>query len=224
MLFGLLGLAGSLIGANKQAKAAKAATNAQVAASDADRAQIEAHYQQIRGDLTPARNWLAPSSAAYAYEMGMGPKPAGHVGYQETPDFAFQRQQGNDSINALAGARGGLFSGATLQALADHNTGVAQQGYGNYLSRLGGMVDTGLSAAQMTGNASQNASAGISNALSGAGNARAAGAIAQGNAWSNGINNALGAFQYQQGMGQQGGGGGGSNWLFGGNSFGKTAW
>lgn len=116
------------------------------------------------------------------------------------PGYQFRLQSGNNSINALAGAKGGLNSGRTLQALADYNQGMASQEFGNVYSRLGGMTDMGLSAAQMSGQASQNAAAGVSNALSAKGNAQAAGAMGVGNAIQGGIQNGLGIWQYQKGL------------------------
>lgn len=56
--------------------------------------------------------------------------------YQESPGVAFMRNQGEQSLERAAAAGGGLASGRTL---ADANTfgqGVAEQGYGDYFSRL----------------------------------------------------------------------------------------
>lgn len=114
------------------------------------------------------------------------------------PGYQFRLQSGNDSINALAGAKGGLNSGRTMQALADYNQGIASQEFGNVYSRLGGMTDMGLAAAQMSGNASTNAAAGVSNALAARGNAQAAGTMGVANALQGGISNGLTLYQYQQ--------------------------
>lgn len=122
--------------------------------------------------------------------------------WDTTPGYEWRVEQGNDSINALAGARGGLVSGRTLQELARFNQGIASEEFNNVASRIGGLVDTGMSAAQMSGQASQNAAAGVSNALAGIGNARAAGAIGTGNAISGAINNGIGIWQYQRGLQQ----------------------
>lgn len=121
-----------------------------------------------------------------------------YKGYSFTPDYQFRLEQGQDSVNAMAGARGGLLSGRTLQDLSTFNQGLAAQGRNEYMQRLGGLVDTGMSAAGMSGNASQNAAAGVSNALSGIGNAQSAGAIGVGNALMGGMNNLAGLWQYQR--------------------------
>lgn len=121
-----------------------------------------------------------------------------YKGYSFTPDYQFRLEQGQDSVNAMAGAKGGLLSGRTLQDLSTFNQGLAAQGRNEYMQRLGGLVDTGMSAAGMAGNASQNAAAGVSNALSGIGNAGSAGAIGFGNAITGGLNNLAGLWQYQK--------------------------
>lgn len=134
---------------------------------------------------------------AYAQKNATGGK---RYEWTADPGYQFRLKSGNDSINALAGARGGLFSGRTLQALSDYNQGMASQEFGNVYSRLGGMTDMGMSAAQMSGQASQNAAAGVSNALAARGNAAAAGAIGVGNAIQGGISNGLSLWQYQKGL------------------------
>jgi hypothetical protein len=118
--------------------------------------------------------------------------------WTQDPGYQFRLKSGNDSINALAGAKGGLMSGRTLQALSDYNQGMASQEFGNVYSRLGGMTDMGLAAAQMSGNASTNAAAGVSNALAARGNAQAAGTMGVANALQGGISNGLSIYQYQQ--------------------------
>ena len=118
--------------------------------------------------------------------------------WTQDPGYQFRLKSGNNSINALAGAKGGLMSGRTLQALSDYNQGMASQEFGNVYSRLGGMTDMGLSAAQMSGNASTNAAAGVSNALAARGNAQAAGTMGVANALQGGIQNGLTLHQYQK--------------------------
>ena len=140
-----------------------------------------------------------------------------YAGLETTPGYKFQFDQGTAGVNALAGAKGGLNSGATLQALNDYGQGMAQQYRDSYLNRLAGLSDMGVSAASMQGNANSNAAAGVSNALSGIGNAKAAGAIGVGNAFSGMTNNLLGTFQYQKAMQPANTSGiGWGNWGFGG--------
>lgn len=119
-------------------------------------------------------------------------------GYTKTPGYDFRLQQGQDSLQAGAAARGGLYSGAAMRDLLKYGQDYGSNEYGNYLSRLGARADTGMAAAQMSGQASQQAAAGVSNALGNIGNAGAAGAIGVGNAITGGIQNGLGVWNYQQ--------------------------
>lgn len=122
-------------------------------------------------------------------------------GFTATPGYEFRLQSGNDSINALAGARGGLHSGATLKALADYNQGMASEEYGNYLGRLAGLTDMGQASAANTAQASNAFAQMGSNALANKGNAAAAGAAGFNNALQGGLNTGLNIWAYQQGLG-----------------------
>lgn len=199
---GILGAVASVGGAAIQASAANRAANAQKqAAQDQIAFQTETR-DQIRADLAPYLTGGTNALSGYLYEMGLGEKPADYQGYTKTPGYDFRLQQGTDALQAGAAAQGGLYSGRAMKALQNYGQDYASGEYNNYLSRMGGLIDTGMNAASMSGNASQNAAAGVSNALGSYGNAAAAGAIGAANAWNNGIQNALGAWNYQQQLGQ----------------------
>lgn len=160
---------------------------------------------------------------AQAYAKANPTGATAYQGFTETPGYKFAFDQGTSAVNALAGARGGLNSGRTMQDLNTFGQGIANQEYGNYFSRLSGLASNGQNAAGTGANAATNAASGVSNALSNIGNAAAAGASGVASAWNTGINNGLGLFQYQRGVNQNGGGGfnvGRPGSLFGGNSWG----
>ena len=141
--------------------------------------------------------------------------------WQTDPGYEFRLGEGLGSIEGSAAARGGLYSGATMRDLQKYGQDYASQEFGNIYNRLAGVADTGLSAAQMSGNASMQTAGNVGNALGAMGNAQAAGYIGQGNAWNNGIGNALGIMNYQNQMG--GGINGNGAWadpLFGGKGLG----
>lgn len=121
-------------------------------------------------------------------------------GFQATPGYQFAFDQGTQAVNALAGARGGLNSGRTMQDLTTFGQGIANQEFSNYLNRLSGLTDQGLSAASLQGQVASNAAANIGNAYGNIGNAQAAGAVGVGNAISGGINNMIGLYQYQNSL------------------------
>lgn len=136
---------------------------------------------------------------AYANANMTGGTP--YQGFQKSQDYLFGLGEGTSAIEASAAARGGLFSGATMRDLNQFGQDYGSQRRGEYLNRLAGVADTGLNAANMSGNASMAAAGGVSNALSARGNAAAAGAVGVGNAINGGIGNALGAWQYQKSIG-----------------------
>lgn len=148
---------------------------------------------------------FATREEAQAYADANSTPGYQYQGYQLSPDYLYQIDEGAKGINALAGAQGGLLSGKTLEALTTMRQGIAAQGRNNYLNRLAGLTDTGQSAAAMQGTASSNAAAGVSNALSGIGNAQAAGAIGQGNAFSGMFSDVSKWLGYQNGGSGYGG-------------------
>lgn len=137
---------------------------------------------------------------AWADANKTGGSPYG--GFTATPGYDFRLQSGQDSINALAGARGGLFSGKTLQDLSKFNQNIASDEYGAYLGRLGGLVDMGQASAGNQAQAGNAFAAGASNALAAKGNAASAGAIGVNNALQQGLQTGLGLHMYQQGVQQ----------------------
>lgn len=209
----IAGLASAVIGASSARKAAKAQTRAaeqDIAFQRETRDMIFNRYEPFYG---AGKNALG----AYNYELGLGAKPAGYGGFEKSADYNFRFGEGVNATNALAGARGGLNSGRTMQDLTKFGQGFASQERGNYLNRLAGLTDGGMAAAGGQAGAATNAAAGTSNALAAIGNAQAAGAIGTGNALMGGISNGLGLWNYQK---QTTPGFGSKNWLFSGNAWG----
>lgn len=126
-------------------------------------------------------------------------------GFKATPGYEFRVDQGNDSINALAGMRGGLVSGRTLEDLASFNQNIASEEYGGYMNRLAGLTDMGATAAAGQASANNAFASGGAGALANKGNAAAAGAAGVGNALQQGISNGIGILGYQNGLNQQNG-------------------
>jgi hypothetical protein len=55
--------------------------------------------------------------------------------YTPSADYEFRRQQGEQSLNRLAAARGGRHGGAQLKALSDFNQNLASQDYSDWSNR-----------------------------------------------------------------------------------------
>jgi hypothetical protein len=179
----VLGAGASVYSGNKAASAQKKAAQQ---AADVQRQQ----YEQTRADLAPYRDTGATALGRYGDLLGMGGPDAYQAalkGYTQSPFLARMVQDTVGSVEASRAARGGLFSGATAQEIGDRTGQLYLGDFNNYLSRLGGMVDTGAGAATQTGQFGANAASGQANAYQAAGNARAQGYINMGNS----INNAL---------------------------------
>lgn len=179
----LIGGAASAFGASKAASAQKKAANQ---ASQIQKDQ----YEQTRADLAPYRDTGSNALSQYQSLLGLnGQEKAQQAlqGYTQSPYLSQLITDTQRGVDASSAARGGLFSGATAQAIGNKTANLYMGDYNNYLSRIGGLVDTGQNAASQTGQFGANAAAGRSNAAMQAGNAQAGGWI---NA-ANGVNNAL---------------------------------
>lgn len=131
--------------------------------------------------------------------------PTGGTQYQGidmSPGARFALEQGRDTMESGASARGSLYSGATLSGLEELRMGMAAQDRENQLNRLAGLTDMGQGAAGMQASAGNAFANMASTSLANMGNAQAAGAIGQGNAFSGMMNNLSGIYGYQQMMNQ----------------------
>ncbi len=179
----LIGGATSMFGASKAAKAQKQAAQQ---AGDIQKQQ----YEQTRTDLAPYRDVGSNALSRYQNLLGMNGQNAYQSSlndYQQSPFLSQLVKDTQRGVDASSAARGGLFSGSTAQAIGDRTGQLYLGDFNNYLSRVGGLVDTGASAATQTGQFGANAAAGRANAAQQAGNAQAGGYINM----ANGVNNAL---------------------------------
>lgn len=130
--------------------------------------------------------------------------------FQKDPGYQFRMDQGQQALERSAAARGGLLSGAALKDTARFSQGLASQEYQSAFDRfntnrtnkmnpllsLAGAAQTasttagaaGQSYANSAGNALNQYSTTAGQNITGAGNARASGYLAQGNILSDLIN------------------------------------
>lgn len=138
-------------------------------------------------------------------------------GFEATPGYAFQRDQGTSAIDASAAARGMLRSGATLKAQERFGQGIAAQEYNNYLNRLSGISGVGqastgqigalgTSVAGQIGNNALMGGQGAANSALAGGAARASAYNSMGSAINNLAGNALGAAAFGGYLSPSGGG------------------
>lgn len=225
-------LAGSLISADAAGEAADTQAEAAGQATAASERQYRQtredqlkQYEQIRADQAPYREAGVASLAQLARGVAPGGDYArsfGMADYLADPGYQFRIQQGEQSINRAASARGGQYSGATLKALARFNQDIGSQEYGNAYSRfntdrttqfnrnaaLAGIGQTantaignaGTSAYGTIAQAGQNTANQIGQNLQSAGEARASGYVGQANAIGSGIKQAYNAYQQNQAL------------------------
>lgn len=121
----------------------------------------------------------------------------------------FGLDQGTDAINARATQAGSYDSGATLKALTrfgnDYGSTKANESRNRFVSdqdsvfnRLSGVSGSGQTATAQTAAAGTNMTNNVTDLITGAGNARAAGIVGGANAWSGaagGVNSAMNNWQ-----------------------------
>lgn len=153
---------------------------------EAEGARAFQHYTQ------GGKKWQS-SAIPSPQNMQMTPRK----GFQETPGYQFQIEQGEKGVLNNMAALGMKNSGAALKALTRFRTGLANQEYGNYMNRLAGAAGMGQSQVNTTNQMTQNAAQGIASSYGDVGAARASGYVGQANAWQNALggaaNNAGGA-------------------------------
>jgi len=147
----------------------------------------------------PWREQGANALSALGFETGIGERPDSYAGFQETPGYKFQLDEGQRAINRSLAARGKVLSGPAVKEGLRFGQGLADQTYSNHLKRLANMAGLGSGVAGQGGanavatgagiaNSQLVGGAGVANAQIQAGNARASGYAATGQAISGGFN------------------------------------
>jgi hypothetical protein len=177
----------------------------------------------IKGALDPAQLLIKSNPAAAASNAGAnggGVNPSMYGGdpndpafgsftkpfdveqfynYQD-PGYAFELQQGTQSLQNAASAGSGAFSGAALKDLLGYSQGFARTGYndafnryqtqqGNIYSRLSDIAHMGQNAAAGVGSQGTALAGNAGQLTSNAGSAAGAGIVGAGNALSGGLTN-----------------------------------
>lgn len=201
----VLSAGASIISGNKANKVLKDTSTQQIAES-------RRQYDQDRADLAPWRTTggAAQEKLARLYGLAGGtPSDQPYGGFFQSPDYQFRLDQGKQALERSASARGLLGSGAALKAANNYAQNTASAEYGDWYSRLAGLAGQGQQATNATVQAGQNNTQNVIGAMGQAGNARASSYANTGAAISNGANNALSAYLFNQGGGFGSGGGGG---------------
>ncbi len=124
---------------------------------------------------------------------------------EKEPGYIFGMNQGVQARDRSASASGSLYSGAQMKALNRFGQDYGGTKFNEAFNRdninknrifnmLSGVAGTWQTAVNQIGQAGQNMANQISGNMIGAGNARAASGIAQGNAWQNALNQGISAY------------------------------
>lgn len=180
------GILGSVVGGLFGAKQADRAADAQVQASQAAVGEQRRQFDLTRQDAQP---WMQAGQNALANLQDPN-------AFQQSPGFNFLRQQGMQGIERSAAARGGATGGNALKALAEFQTGLAQQDYGNWWNRQSNLAGVGQNATQSVGAFGAQTAGNIGNALMNGGEARASGIVGGANALSQWLSGAVDQWNY----------------------------
>lgn len=204
-----IGAVASIGGGLIASSSASDAANAQIQASQNAQATQLAMFNQTQANEAPFMQAGQTSLAALMQGLGLMPGSNGATAngaitapfnYQASPGYNYEVQQSMDAIQNSAAAKGGLVSGNALKALQANAQGLASTDYQsmanldmNQKQQLFNMLQTmagsGQNAAANLGSLGSSTANSIASAQIGAGNAAAAGSVAQGNIWSNLLNN-----------------------------------
>jgi hypothetical protein len=176
------------------------------------------NYQQAQGGVQQLMNALGLGGAAG--------NAAATQGFQNNPGYQFQLQQGIQNVDRNQAASGMLGSGNTDAAVANYSSGLANQGWNQYLSQLQPFMGATQNAAQGIGTLFSGLGQGINQNLNtqgsaaygtqaGIGNAQAQAALAPYAIGGNLIQTLLGAGKLAAGAagGVPGGAAGGGTWM-----------
>lgn len=141
-------------------------------------------FDQIRADNEPFRQ-AGVSALERLLAENIGP-------LEETPDFQFIRDQGQDAIDRSLAARGKRLSGQGVEEGVRFATGLANQQAGNRRQTLAGIAGLGPGATSTNAQAGLQTSGQLAQLALGSGDARASSFAAPVNAFSDTINDLIG--------------------------------
>lgn len=173
----LIGAAGSigsaLIGSNAATTAAGQQVNAQMQVLQMLKSTIGPLISQGQGIANTA---LGPLTALLTPGANMSQV------LSQMPGFQFAQTWGQNAVQNIGSTLG--LGGNTLASGAQYATGLAQQGYGQIVNQLQTLLGSGLN---LESGAASALAGGSQSALSGIGNAQAAGTLGSANALTSGV-------------------------------------
>lgn len=177
------------ISANSASKATKAQTSAANQANDTQWAM----YNQTRDDNKP----FYDVGVSSLNKLAAMPDFTG-ANLQSEPGYQFGLTEGMKGMTNSAAARGGLLSGAALKAASQYNNDYASTKYNDAFNRdatnknrLATLAGIGQTASNVNTSSGLSTAANVGQNQLAAGNARASGYVANGNALTGGLSQGL---------------------------------
>lgn len=137
----------------------------------------DTEYNPVTGAYEPRAQGEAPNLADYE-----------QYNWQTDPGYQFRLDEGMRAIERSASARGILNSGGTIRSALRYSQDYASNEYQKVYERISGIAGFGNQANTNSVNVITGTAQNTANALTNAGEARASGYVAQGNAWANATN------------------------------------
>lgn len=186
---GLATVAAGAYAADQQSKAGKKGARAQQDAANAataeERRQFDIAQQNQQPFLEAGYDALRRQMAALNGDFS---------GFQDSPDYAFTRDQSLQALDRSAAARGGFTGGGADADRLQLANGLASQQFGNWWNRLAQRAGQGQGSVQQLAGLGANMAGAIGNNLMTGAQARASSYANTANAWGNAANQAAGAF------------------------------
>ena len=200
-------LAGGLISARAQRRAASSAAAAQTQASEAGIAEQRRQFDTVQQLLRP---YVEAGTSALGQQLALagvsGPEAqqAAIQALEQGPQFQALVEQGEEALLQQAAATGGLRGGNIQGALAQFRPQMLSSLIDQQYGRLGGLTATGQASAAGQATAAQTTGSNITNLLQQQGAAQAGAALARGQATANLFGDISGTVGQIAGMSQGG--------------------
>lgn len=144
-----------------------------------------------------------PETGQFSQQGGQAPAGAPATrdlsAFYASPGYQFRRDEGMRGLEQSAAARGGAFSGNAMRGLANFNSGLASQEYGNFIGGLQSLAGVGQSATNANAQMGAQTASNIGNLQMAGGEARASGILGQANSLGNAVNSGLNNYMLYQG-------------------------
>lgn len=170
----IAGAGASIYGANKQSEAAGNALAFQ-----------KQQYADTQKNMAPYRQNGADATG-YLSRLNSGDMSK----FFTSPDYNFRLNQGMNTLQNSAAARGGLLSGNAMRAISDYGQNTASGEFGNYWNRMFQQSQLGQNGALGVSSLGAQQAGQIGNTMMGQGQAQASGVVGAANSINSGLGNA----------------------------------